>query len=206
MTTKMLGTLGFIGVGYFVVAVVALHFLDTDLDPVRQFISEYSLGDYGWLMKSAFFVAGLGTFALTLGLRRSVEPGKRVRTTTILMTLAGVGFFFAGGFDSDPTPEKGEEAVFTLIGNIHFVGSLLLFIGVIAGAFFFRGVFARNARWNGLSRTARWYGVAMVVTLIGSFTIPEGGPVGVPQRIFVPVMISWLLVLGWYMRNLDATD
>jgi hypothetical protein len=36
-------------------------------------MSEYALGDYGWLMTSAFFVLGLAPFVATIGLRESKE-------------------------------------------------------------------------------------------------------------------------------------
>ena len=65
-SVRQLGSIALISVAYSVVAVAALHVLDTDPDPVEHFIREYALGDYGWLMKSVFFAAGLGVWRTAL--------------------------------------------------------------------------------------------------------------------------------------------
>src|SRR4051794_19400410 len=38
----------------FLVVLIALHLLRSDLDPSWRFISEYEIGLYGWLMRLAF--------------------------------------------------------------------------------------------------------------------------------------------------------
>ncbi len=53
MSGKQLGTIGMIGIGWFVVAVLALHVIEPDFSPVDNTISDYALGDYGWLMQTS---------------------------------------------------------------------------------------------------------------------------------------------------------
>ena len=43
----------------FVVLLAALHVLKSELDPSWRFISEYAIGDYGWMMVLAFLSLAL---------------------------------------------------------------------------------------------------------------------------------------------------
>ena len=48
-------TIALVGVAYFAVIIVVLHFLRPDLNPISSPTSEYAVGPYGFLMTSAFF-------------------------------------------------------------------------------------------------------------------------------------------------------
>jgi len=55
-----IASIAIVGISYFLTAVIALHFLRPDYDPVSRFVSEYAVGQYGFLMTSAFFGLSLG--------------------------------------------------------------------------------------------------------------------------------------------------
>jgi hypothetical protein len=80
-----IATLALVGVVYFAVIIVALHFLRSDLNPIRRPTSEYAVGPYGFLMTSAFFSISLGSFALGIGIYQRVSQPARSRI--------GLGFF-----------------------------------------------------------------------------------------------------------------
>jgi hypothetical protein len=42
--------LSFAGAATFAILLAALHFIKPELDPSWHFISEYAIGDYGWIM------------------------------------------------------------------------------------------------------------------------------------------------------------
>ena len=46
--------LSFARAAMFTVLLAALHFIKPGLDPSWHFISEYAIGDYGWIMVLAF--------------------------------------------------------------------------------------------------------------------------------------------------------
>jgi hypothetical protein len=52
--SRIAARLSFAGAATFVVLLAALHFIKPELDPSWQFISEYAIGDYGWIMLLAF--------------------------------------------------------------------------------------------------------------------------------------------------------
>ncbi len=203
LSVSRLGTIGIAGAAYFVVTVVVLHFIQTDLDPIEILISKYGLGRFGWLMILAFLVVGVGTLALALGLRRSLAPGKRVATLAVLMALTGLGFLNYGGLHHIVSGllEADHEAEAT----IHDLSGLLLFLTIIIGAFILRGVFARDARWQGLAAAALWFALGLLVTFSLFFFLPEE-VTGVAQRVFVAVIMSWLAVIGWWTRGLGNAE
>jgi hypothetical membrane protein len=202
MSGKQLGTVGMIGIGWFVVAVLALHVIEPEFSVIDTFISDYALGDYGWLMQSAFFGAGVGTIAIALGLRKTLASGKRVSASVVLLALAGIGFFVAIS-KTDPTGATD----LTTAGALHGVGSVVLFFALLITAWMLRGVFKRDPTWEPFAKTQMWFAVAYTVTMIVAFATPEDGPVGLTQRIFVPVMMAWLATLAWSIRrNSPATE
>jgi hypothetical protein len=202
MSAKQLGTMGMVGVIVWVVAVIALHFLDPDLAAADTYVSDYALGDYGWLMRAAFIVVGIGTIAIGLGLRLSLAPGKRVTASVILVLIAGIGFLLAGIFNGDPT---GVEDL-TTAGMIHLVSALVLFLSLVVSAWLLRGVFKRDESWGSLSTPALWFAIALTVLFLVSFGTPEDGPVGLTQRLFAGVMMVWLFVLGMNVRRIGAAN
>ena len=191
-----------IGIGWFVVAVLALHVIEPDFSVVDNFISDYALGDYGWLMQLAFFGAGIGTIAIALGLRKTLAPGKRVTAAVVSFAVAGIGFFVAI-FKTDPR----EFTDLTTAGMLHALGSIVIFFALIVAAWMVRGVFKRDPTWEPFAKTQMWFAIAYTVTMIVTFATPEDGPVGLTQRIFVPVMMAWLFTLAWNIRrNSSATE
>lgn len=202
MRARQLGTVGMIGVAFWVVAVISLHFLDAELDAAETYVSDYALGDYGWLMQAAFIVVGLATIAIAWGLRVTLAPGKRVTASVVLVLIAGVGFILAGVFNTDPT----GETELTAAGTIHVLSALVLFLSLIISAWMLRGVFKRDETWAPLSMPALGFAIALTVTFLVSFLTGDDGPVGVTQRIFAGVIMIWLFVLGWNIRRTGSAQ
>ena len=56
--TAVAAWLAFASAGMFVVLLLLLHVVKSDLDPSWHFISEYAIGKHGWIMQAAFLVSG----------------------------------------------------------------------------------------------------------------------------------------------------
>lgn len=196
--------MGVAGVAYFVATFVVLHFVQWGLNPAEHFISEYALGRLGWLVTLAFFVVGVGTLALARGLHRSFEPGELVTTPVALITIAGISFIVLGVFKIDPLLEDGTTA-YTPAGIAHLVAGLVLFLGLVVGAFVLRGVFAGDARWWGLEEATLRLALGMLVASVVMVAVPQQ-MVGLAQRAVVAIMLTWLAVLGWWMHRLDPVE
>jgi hypothetical membrane protein len=201
MSGKQLGTVGMIGIGWFVVAVVALDVIEPEFSVVDEYMSDYALGNYGWLMRSAFFAVGLGIVAIGLGLRKTLGPGKRVAASVVMFVSAGIGFLVVGMFNTDPTGVTD----LTTVGTLHVLGSVVIFFSLLIAAWMVRGVFKRDPTWEPFAKTQMWFAIAYTVTMFVMFGTPEDGPVGLTQRIFIPVMMGWLFTLAWNIRR-NATN
>jgi Protein of unknown function (DUF998) len=89
------------GIVYFVVAVVVMHFLRPEYNPINHAVSNYAVGPYGDLMTIAFFVLALSVLALALGLFRSFALTKPSRIAILFLCLASSGMVVMGIFPGD---------------------------------------------------------------------------------------------------------
>ncbi len=201
MTGKQYGTIGLVGVAYFVAALIALHFLEPDFSVMDEYTSDYALGDsFGWVMRTAFFAAAVGTISIALGLRSSLAAGKRVTASWVLLLIAGIGFIVVGIFNGDPT--DAEEL--TTSGTIHTAAALVLFVSFLVCVWFLRGVFSRDPAWRHALLPQLWFAIGYTVMFVVSFGLPV--PVGLGQRVFVAVLMGWLAFLAWQLRAHAPAD
>lgn len=201
MTGRQYGTIGLVGVGLNVGAIVALHVLDPGLSPVREYMSVYALGDYGWLARVADFALGVGTIGIALGLRVTLTSGKRVTASWVLVLIAGLGFVVSELFATDPT----GAATTTASGAIHDIAGYVSLLSVLISSWMLRGVFARDSRYRHLARAQAWFAVLLTVALLLLFALYPLGLVGLFQRIFVVVGATWLIVLAANIRRTDTS-
>jgi hypothetical protein len=200
-----LGFVGIVGVAAFAAAFAAMHVIQSDLNPIQNFGSDYAFGRGGWLMRLGFIAAGIGTLSLALGLRRSVAAVKRRGLGVVLLGLAGVGFIGSGLFNADPPLADGTTG-YTTEGSLHDLTGILLFISVIVAGFVLARVFARDPQWQAAVSTTRifaWLALAGLVATITSSEMsdPGTGITGLVQRIFVATILGWLVSLGWRLRR-----
>ena len=50
-----------------------------------------------------------------------------------------------------------------------------------------------------------WFALGLLVTFSLFFFLPEEVP-GLAQRVFVAVIMSWLAIIGWWMRGLGNAE
>ena len=196
MTGKQYGTIGLTGVGVFIVALVALHVLDPDLSVVDGYISEYALGDYGWLSRAADVALGAGVIAIALGLGATLAPGKRVTASWILILIAGLGWILSGLFVTDPT----DAIETTTTGTIHDTVGYVQLLSVLVSSWMLRGVFARDERYSYRAQAQLWFAVAISATMVATMLLFEVS-VGLPQRALVVVVLSWFGFLALNLRT-----
>src|SRR5512141_626362 len=119
-------TFAIVGIAYFLIAVIGLHFLRPDYNPIRRLVSEYAVGPYAFLMTSAFIALSLGSLALVIGLFQNLS-----RTW-----LSWIGLFFlavwAGGILIAAIFPVGDRIVLgTPSGYIHYRASVMSFFSLV---------------------------------------------------------------------------
>ena len=169
--------------------VAVLHALRSDLDPVRRRLSEYAVGQSGWLMTAAFVVFGLGLCALSRGVRSAGAMAPSMRLLEALLGIAGVGMIVSGAFETQvgPSAVEWQEVV-------HSQASALAFMALIAAALL-SATAARDVLAWGAAR-----GPADVITALATVSaaispVTHDGPwAGLVQRLSYAAVLCWLLL------------
>jgi len=183
------------GIVYFVVAVVVLHFLSPEYNPINHAVSNYAVGAYGYLMTSAFYVLALSVIALAFGLFFSVALNKLSRVAILLLYLASCGMVVMGIFAGD-THALHPPA--TLTGVIHWTAAGISFLSIMIAAFLLSRSFKTDERFRRFQRPCFILALAMVGALLLYGILALVGWIGIGQRIYLAVCLLWLFVLaGW---------
>jgi Protein of unknown function (DUF998) len=163
-----------------------LHVVSPEVNPVTRPVSEYALGDFGWLATIRTLAQGVGPIALAVALRRE-------RVGALLLLVVGLLKLAMPLFPVDalgmPTTSAGQ--IHDLLGNLTFflfpMAALLLL-----GALRRRG-----------SRLAPLTAVLLAIATIGVLLANAVGGFGLAQRAYLVLCALWLLLAALaVLRNL----
>ena len=183
----------------FLALLTMLHVLEPEFNS-GHLISEYQLGDYGFLMSLAFCV--LGASALLLAL--SFGPRLRTRVGRVGwwgLLVVGTAFFIGGVFPPVQTP--------VIIGYLHGTSGLVAIFGSpVAFTLIDRGL-AGSERQSLLSYRLRWVTLLawgglwlflaslIVVSLTGRMDKPLPPWVSLANRFMVVTYCIWFMAAAW---------
>jgi hypothetical protein len=197
--------LAFAGTATLVVLLAALHFIKPELDPSWHFISEYAIGDYGWMMVVAFLSLALSYVSLFVAIRSQLRTIVG-RIGLALLLVSALGLTIAAIFTTDPITVS-EDAL-TTEGTLHNLGGTLgMAMPFAAGLIGWR--LARIPAWSSAKGSLLWAtGLALVAFVvsfvsIGVMVSQSGGKfgpevlVGWPNRIEIIAYSVWLMVVAW---------
>jgi hypothetical protein len=171
--------------------VALLHRLEPEFDPSWRMLSEYSLGQYGALMRVAFLAAGAGVIAVAVALSKSAWPA------CLLLALVASGPLGAAFIDTDPITTP--RAQLSRKSNIHAaLGSLFILGFPLAAAV--AGISAAGDPAVGAvlawASAVPWIALAWYLGTSLRHARPDA--VGAPEvRIGWPNRVSMLAYLGW---------
>jgi hypothetical protein len=172
-------------------AVVALHFLRRDLDPVRRHLSEYAVGEFGALMTTVFLSAAAGAGALAVLYSTEVASSRSLRVACGAIAAAALCEAAMAVFVSDlSVPAPGEVLVRTTHGRIHDVLALLHGIGWTVAVVALPIALRRDARWRGFVAWS-WCSALAVLATVASRAVSPPGTVGITQRIWIASILAW---------------
>jgi hypothetical protein len=176
-------------------AMVLLHIVRTDLDPVRQVMSEYANGRFGWFMTAAFYAMGLACLALAVRLGRAIVRRRLSVAVRVLLGLGGLGLILAGVFEVErpAVPDTIEEI-------IHSDATLTAFTLIITAMLLFAVVSRWDPRWRDFRVIAA--ALAIIAAIAGAFS-PFAGQTtwsGLAQRVLGLTVVTWLLLCALHIR------
>ena len=172
---------------YYVIAIVVLHILGPEFDPRFRFMSEYALGDHGWLMTTTFFVLGLAVFAVAAGIRYTYQSSRSGRIGFGLLTVAAVFVCLAGVF-KDSLP--------------HLLAGVVFFPSVVMAVLILSWSFRQAAAWHSIFRATFAIALAMLTLLV--LMEADVGTPGLYQRIFLFLLLLWLSIVVHRMFRLTS--
>ncbi|QGG54986.1 DUF998 domain-containing protein [Paenibacillus sp. FSL W8-1187] len=190
--------------GLFVVLLVSLHLLQPEFDPTWRFISEYALGDFGWIMHLAFGLLGTAQICVAL----AIVPHVRSVAGSIGLVILGIsaiGVAIAGIFATDPISIHPDDATFS--GSMHSIGAMLDYTP--AAALFISLSLGRLEAWRPVKKALIASSVLAIVAMLAFvLQIPQDGQFG-PEvrtglygRFLILTEVAWLLLVGSHAAKL----
>ena len=188
----------------FVVLLAALHLIRPELDHSWRFISEYAIGDFGWLMRLAFLSLAVSYAALFIAVRPQIRSiGGYIGLACLLISAAGLTM--AAVFTTDPITTTPDAT--TTSGKLHSLGGTLGFAMPLASVIISWSL-TRNSAWSSARRPLFWAAVLTVIGFLASIVslvtmIPSDGhfgsdvAVGWPLRFEILTYCVWLMVVAW---------
>lgn len=186
-----LASIAVLGFAYLAVTLAALHLLRTDYDPVRQFMSDYGIGEYSMLANASFAVLGVATLSLAAGLLRTVAPEARIAAA--LLAVAGASTFIIAIF---PIDLEGEPH--TASGDVHQLAHAIQIWTITATSVVMAWYAGEDDRWRAFHRLGVILAVAIVALLAVHTTVAQVWPEfkGASQRSLALPVVSWLLLMA----------
>jgi Protein of unknown function (DUF998) len=212
ITTTTIARLALGLVGLFLTLFFLLHLIEPEFNPAWRFMSEYALGQYGWVMRLGFFALASSCVATVAAIRPQVQ-GRAGKIGLILLLIVAAALFMGGLFSQDPVTAQPNEL--TMHGNLHGLAAMIgLPTFPIAALLISSSLIRYQPAWASargvLLVTANliWISlVAMIAYLI--LAVPQAGGfgpsvmVGWFNRIVVLSECAWLIAVGWHALEVN---
>lgn len=177
-------------------AVMLLHIVRGEIDPLRRVMSEYANGSHGPIMTVVFYAFGLTSLALAVRLLAAFERRGAARLISLLLALAGLSLIASGVFEVERplVPDTLEEV-------IHSYASISAFVVLVSAMLLVSHESRRDPRWW----TFRWPSTALA---IGAAAAAAATPLtastswsGAVQRALGLTVLLWFLLTSLHVRG-----
>lgn len=193
----------------FILLLVLLHLIKPELDPSWNFISEYEVGPWGWIMQIAFLSLALGCLFLILALWKSINIIGKIGL--IMLLLSSIGMIIAAIFKTDALNTAPD--LVTQAGKLHQLGAMLDQIPfaaiLITIALFRKKEWKLNKILLLLLLALVWFGFVYFVGSIKANFPADGkfGPhvlVGWQNRLMIITQAIWLSMIAHMVKQQTA--
>jgi hypothetical protein len=129
---KTLAFIALISITYFVIGLIILHFLRSDINPVKQATAYYAVGAHRFIMTSVFFSVFVASVALLIGFYQGIMASARSNLGLVLLGLWSAGVLVALCFPINP-----EGVPMTIPARIHRMSTPAIFLCLTLGNHFY---------------------------------------------------------------------
>lgn len=176
------------------VLLAALHILSPEFDPSWRMVSEYALGDYGWVLALMFLTWALSCVSLFFAIKSHIRTvGGKI----------GLGFLLAAAVG------MSMAAVFDARHDLHGLAAMIGMPSLPIAAMLTSTSLVRNLAWSSARRwllgTANltWISLALMFAAVFFGLSQSGGEFGPnvlagwPNRFLVVAYCVWLIAAAW---------
>ena len=182
------------------VFLAALHLVSPEFNPSSRMVSEYALGNYGWVLLLMFLTWALSCIALFFAIKSQVKTvGGKIGLGFLL--LAAIGMTMGGVFDVNH--------------DLHGLAAMIGIPSLPIAAVLISVSLGRNPSWTSARRvlilTALLTWVSLILMNVAVFTgysptweANPGAWFGWANRFLIIVYNVWLMVVAWralYMQQ-----
>lgn len=199
------------GASTFLGLLAALHVLKPEFDPSWRMVSEYEIGNYGWVMTLAFLSLSLSGLTVFIAVRSQIRTiGGYIGLAFLLATA--VGQAIGGIFTADPMTASADAL--TTHGNLHALGAMIGIPGFPISATLISRSLIRSGAWYPARRSLLWmvslnWISLLVFAICIAIMLPQSGGkfgpdvlIGWPNRFIVLANSGWLIAVAWYAVQL----
>jgi len=173
--------------------VVAHTLQRADLSAVRDPISAYAHGAYGYLQVGVFLAIGLASIALALALWLLPSPssghGWSHTTACISIGLWGVAMLACSVVDTD-------DPILGVPGNLHDLIVQTGFVLLVTGMLLVACARSRCRVKDSLRRISRPWAAASIAVLTLAARAQQEAWFGLTERLLALCVVSWLIAVG----------
>ncbi|HEX2988532.1 MAG TPA: DUF998 domain-containing protein [Chloroflexota bacterium] len=179
--------------------------------PWRNFVSQLSTGEGGWVQIANFIMCGVLSLGFALALWSSSSPrlARRLAWGPALLALFSLALLAGGAFVTDPalgyppgTPLGSQGQ--TWHGAVHGVAGLLAFGLLAAACFVYARRFSGDPEWRGWTAYSSITGTIIALGFIASTVtsvldergVVPNAPTGVIQRVAIIVGWGWIAIFA----------
>lgn len=208
--SQVAGRISFAAAVASLVFLAALHILSPEFDPSWRMVSEYALGNYGWVLSLMFVAWALSSWALVFTIWSQVRTiaGK---IGSVFLSAAGVG--------------EAMASVFDINHALHGLAAMIGILSLPVAAMLISVSLGRTQAWSAAKKALLWTAnltwvsvILMAATFIilmvtytqagGEMTsevivLPPGviALVGWANRLLIIAYNAWLMTVAWRAVN-----
>ena len=194
--------LGFFAGAVALALLLIAHAVGPDLNPVSHALSEYALGQFGWVQTFWFAALAVGCIGAILLVWRE-NAGVLGWGGITGLAAAATGLAMAACFPMDTLGTSPEHA--SLSNQLHGIAAMIGIPGFLMGSLLTTLAVGNLPLWveskRPLMAAAHLFWVSFALTTVAVVSAiwqaPEANWIGVPNRLLGIAYSLWLMALSW---------
>ena len=195
-----------------VLLLALLHLIRRDLNPEWHVLSEYAVGNYGWVMALYFFSVAGSCVGLLIALVAYGINSVGARIGLVFLAGAALGLTMAALFPMDPITASPDKATFS--GTMHEVAGAIGVPCEVVAALVLSFALRRSALWVRFhvpmftAAHLTWIFTLLLFVSLAFLMQRHAfeGPwmIGLANRLFMIAFACWIVIAAWPMSRVKG--